>query len=129
MKVNAIAIVLIRDNKFLLGKRSPLKAVAGDYWCAISGRIEPGESQEDAVMREALEEIGVVVHPIRKITEFDKEERKSILHWWLVELVEGEPHIKNDENTELRWVTIEEMSSLQPIFQDDIEVYKKALII
>jgi 8-oxo-dGTP diphosphatase len=123
-KTQTIAIILKRADKFLLGKRSPTKSAAPNYWCPISGKIEDGETQSEAVIREAKEEIGVVVKPIRKITEFDIDDRRAVLHWWLVELVSGEPRICNDENSELRWVSVIEMHSLEPIFSEDIQVFQ-----
>ncbi|MGE3975144.1 MAG: NUDIX domain-containing protein [Bdellovibrionales bacterium] len=122
-QVQCVAVILQRGDRFLLGKRSPKKAVGPNYWCPISGKIEPGESEEAAVIREVQEELGIVVRPLKKITEFDIAERSARLHWWLSEIISGEPCLNNDENVELRWVTIEEMAKLTPIFQEDIDVY------
>ena len=35
----------------------------------MSGEVEAGESQEAAVAREAMEEVGLTVRPIRKVRE------------------------------------------------------------
>lgn len=52
-------IVIIQDQRVLLGKRSLWKKKAPGYWCPVSGHIERGESEEASVIREASEEIGL----------------------------------------------------------------------
>jgi 8-oxo-dGTP diphosphatase len=127
-KTQVVALTIIRQDRFLLGRRSLEKKVAPGYWCPISGKIEPGESEEQALIREAEEEIGVQVKPIKRIAEFDIEDRKSLLHWWLVELLAGEPQIKNGEHTELAWLTFDEILKLEPTFQEDISIYRSLLM-
>jgi 8-oxo-dGTP pyrophosphatase MutT (NUDIX family) len=123
---NAVMIILVRDDKYLLGKRSPWKEKAPGFWCPISGHVEPGESEEEAVRREAREEIGVCVEVIRKLTSLPTHDQKVMLHWWLVQLIEGEPRINNDENSELGWFTKKELGLLEPVFKEDIEILLKS---
>lgn len=123
-QTQVVAMTIKKGNTFLLGRRSLTKKVAPGYWCPISGKIEPGESEEQALVREAQEEIGVLIKPVKKIAKLDVENRKGILHWWLVELIKGEPHINNDEHSEIAWLTFDEILRLDPVFQDDIAVYR-----
>lgn len=74
--------------------------------------------------REAREEIGVRIKPIKKLTTLKSENRNSILHWWLVEVVQGEPRINNDEHTEIAWLDFDEILKIEPIFQEDIAIYR-----
>jgi len=56
-----------REGRFLLTSRPEGKVYAG-YWEFPGGKVEPGESVEEALRRELLEEIGVAigaVHPWR----------------------------------------------------------------
>ncbi|HEY3251006.1 MAG TPA: NUDIX domain-containing protein, partial [Ignavibacteria bacterium] len=59
--------------------------VAGGFWCPVSGRIENGETQQNAVIREALEEVGLNVKPIKKVWECEAEHGGYLLHWWTVD--------------------------------------------
>lgn len=118
----AVMIIIRRDGKFLLGKRSLNKAKAPGHWCPISGHIEAQESEEEAVIREAREEIGVDVCPVQKITETPTHDGSTLLHWWIVDLISGEPRINNEENSMVQWFTKEELRTLRPTFQEDIEI-------
>src|SRR5206468_2424577 len=57
-KREAVVAVLQRAGRVLVVKRGP-EAVLSGYWAPLSGRIEPGESQEQAVIREVREEVGL----------------------------------------------------------------------
>ena len=49
------------DGRYLLLQRSSTKDHAAGRWESVSGRLEQGEGFEDAVHREALEELGLNV--------------------------------------------------------------------
>lgn len=118
-------IIIEQDGRYLFGKRSTWKTQAAGYWCPISGHIEQGESQEAAVIREAWEEVGLIVKPYRKLTTIDSHDGTVALNWWVVKVIEGEAFLKNNEHSELKWVTIEEMSSLSPVFEEDIAIFQQ----
>ncbi len=119
-----VCAVIEREGRFLVGKRALFKSAPG-YWCPVSGAIQFGETEEQAVVREALEEMGVQVDPVRKICEMDTVDHKGRLHWWLARIISGEPRIANEEHTELKWATLEELRKLQPVFPEDLEVYEQ----
>ncbi|WP_425616521.1 (deoxy)nucleoside triphosphate pyrophosphohydrolase [Anatilimnocola sp. NA78] len=58
----AIAVVQYND-RFLIGQRPEGVALAG-LWEFPGGKIHPGETAEDAAVRECLEETGLVVEPL-----------------------------------------------------------------
>ena len=87
-KVVVVAAVLDREGRFLIGKRSPHKQSAPGYWCPISGRVEPGETQAEAVVREVREETGLRVRARSKVAECDTHDGSAIIHWWRVETLD-----------------------------------------
>jgi 8-oxo-dGTP pyrophosphatase MutT (NUDIX family) len=119
-----VVIVLQREQRFLVGQRAAHKPAAG-YWTQISGKVEPGESQEQTVVREAMEEIGCVVRPLEKLQELPSANGKYLLHYWRAEIVEGEPAICDDEIEDLRWLTLAELLLLSPIFQEDVDLFER----
>jgi 8-oxo-dGTP diphosphatase len=50
------------DGKYLLLQRSATKDVGAGQWECVTGRLEQGESFEQAVRREVFEELGLAVH-------------------------------------------------------------------
>lgn len=58
----AVGVLLRPDGCFLLTSRPPGKVYAG-YWEFPGGKLEPGESVEQALARELQEELGLVIDP------------------------------------------------------------------
>ena len=121
-----VVIVLQREQRFLIGQRAAHKPAAG-YWTQISGEVEAGETQQQTVVREAMEELGCVVRPTQKLQELPSANGKFLLHYWRAEIVEGEPAICDDEIRELRWLTVEELQALSPVFQEDVDLFERLL--
>lgn len=115
-----VVIVLPRDGRYLFIKRAAGVPLPG-RWGPVSGRIEFGEPQEQTVVREAREEVGVEVRPIRKLQEGRSEDGRFLLHYWLAELVSGEPWCASpDEVADLAWLDLEQIRALTGTFPQDI---------
>ncbi len=122
---DAVAVVIKKNEKFLLIKRAK-KDAAVDYWCPITGAVEAGETQEDAVTREAHEEMGIRVQPIKKVWECFTEDRRYRLHWWFVKLVNDEIKVNTAEVKDYRWLSFEEMQGIGKMFEADLSFFQKA---
>ena len=88
----AVVDSLVAPTRMLVAQRSEPQTVAG-MWEFPGGKVEPGESCEQALVRELQEEVGIT--PLGA-TLFDKLEyqfpdRHITLWFWLVENWEGEP--------------------------------------
>jgi mutator protein MutT len=125
MLSDAIVAVITRDDKILLIERAPRGLYSG-YWAPVSGKVEPGESQEEAVVRESMEEVGLTVRPVGKVWENITTSGTYRLYWWLAEYVSGELVLDKREATDARWVTVEEISAFK-IFEGDRDFYEKVL--
>ncbi len=67
----SLIIPVASDNKFLFSRRAKDKLPFPDTWvCAIGGKVNDGESFEDAAKREMREEAGVEVL-LRKVCSFE----------------------------------------------------------
>lgn len=122
---DVVVAVLERDERFLLGQRSPHKA-AGGYWCPITGGVERGETQAEAVVREVREETGLAVRAVAKVAECDTHDGRCLMHWWRVLTLDDRPaRLENDEHTALAWVTLDEMKRLSPVFLEDVAIFER----
>ncbi|HEY2990431.1 MAG TPA: NUDIX domain-containing protein [Candidatus Binatia bacterium] len=125
MLSDAIVSVITNGDKILLIERASGTLYKG-YWAPVSGKVEPGESEEAAVARESMEEVGLTVRPVRKVWENITTSGTYRLHWWLAEYVSGELVLDKREATDARWVTVREISGFK-IFEGDREFYDAVL--
>ena len=76
-------------------------------WTLPKGKLDPGETFEEAALREVCEETGLrcsLVRELRSTHSTDGKGRPKIVRYWLME-VEGGEFTPNDEVDELRWMT------------------------
>ena len=78
----AVGVLVRADGALLLSTRPPGKAYAG-YWEFPGGKIEAGESVEQALRRELIEELGITIGAAQpwKVTEYDYPHALVRLHW------------------------------------------------
>ena len=126
MLLDAIVAVITNGDKVLLIQRAPTVR-GGGYWAPVSGEVEPGESQEAAVAREAMEEVGLAVRPLRKVWENISSRGTFRLHWWLAEYVGGELVLEKREVSAARWLTVDEICKMDGTFEGDREFFQKVL--
>lgn len=118
-KAEAVIALLRKADRYLIILRAQ-QVSSGGYWAPLSGRIEPGETQADAVVREVREEIGLTVEPVAKVWECDTDDGRYVLHWWTAEPVDsGELKLDPAEVADVRWVTPAEFLQLEPTFEGD----------
>jgi 8-oxo-dGTP diphosphatase len=123
-----VGALFIEDGKVLLGLRAPWKKTWALHWDTIGGRVEDGESLEQALVREAREEVGVTPTQfklIAKVKERQPERYGEALHHVYVVTAwrGGEPANVCDEHTELRWFGVSEMRLLKNIVDCDYPLF------
>ena len=101
----AACALLDADNRVLIAQRPPGKAMAG-LWEFPGGKVEPGETPEDAVIREMAEELGVnVTKPcLAPLTfaSFDYPDFHLLMPLYVCRRWEGMPVAR--EHSALKWV-------------------------
>ena len=87
----AVGILLRPDGAMLLSTRPPGKPYEG-YWEFPGGKLEAGETVEQALRRELIEELGVTIGAasVWKVTEHDYPHALVRLHWCKVREWTGE---------------------------------------
>jgi 8-oxo-dGTP diphosphatase len=127
------ALFISSDGKVLLGLRAASKKVWPRHWDTIGGRVEDGESLDEALIREVQEEVGVTPTQFRRVASVRErwpEAYGQALHhiYAVTEWKGGEPTNVCDEHTEIRWFTIEEMLLLTSIVDCDYPRYSRLAI-
>jgi len=101
-RIHAVVVIIQRSDAFLFVKRSDYTEAASGYWCPVSGRIEENETQQDALKREVMEEVGLEVVAVEKVCEVPSADDRFVLHYWTAEIIAGEAGICSHEATEMK---------------------------
>lgn len=117
--VRVTAAVICRENKVLATQRG-----YGDYkdwWEFPGGKIESGESPEQALKREILEELAAEISVGRKImtVEYDYPTFHLSMDCFVCTLIRGEPELLEHEAA--KWLSRSELDSV-PWLPADREV-------
>lgn len=122
----AIVAILRRADRLLAIRRGPTVSRPG-YWQPLSGKVEAGETQEEALVREIREEVGLSAAPLAKVWESETDDGLFRLHWWTADAPVGEVVPDPVEVGDFRWVTPEEFLTLNPVFDGDREFFEHIL--
>jgi 8-oxo-dGTP diphosphatase len=83
-------------------------------WSLPKGKLDPGETDEEAALREVDEETGLrcrLGEELPAVSYTDRHGRPKVVRYWLM-VCEGGDFRPNDEVDELRWVRGEEAERL-----------------
>lgn len=104
------AAILDGRGRVLAAQRAEPPTLAGG-WEFPGGKVEPGESDEDALIRECEEELGVVVELAGRLgPDLPLRGGRGVLRVWCATLVNGEPRAL--EHTALRWLDATELDDV-----------------
>ncbi|MBE5799830.1 MAG: (deoxy)nucleoside triphosphate pyrophosphohydrolase [Clostridiales bacterium] len=110
--IEVVAALIWRGDRFLACQRPPEKA-RGLLWEFVGGKVESGESGPQALVRECQEELGVTLDVGDAFMDVTHEYPDLTVHLTLyeAEIAKGEPRMI--EHHDIRWVTVEEMDTLE----------------
>lgn len=110
-QIPVVGAVIVREGRILCARRAPGGA-AGGLWEFPGGKIEPGETPREALVREIAEELccQIVVGAEVATTTHADDVADVTLTTFRCELVSGEPVLT--EHTEIRWLAPADLTSL-----------------
>jgi 8-oxo-dGTP diphosphatase len=112
LMVEVVAALIWDQDKFLICRRPAHKARAL-LWEFAGGKVEPGETKEQALIRECREELAVTLEVGEAFMDVAHEYPDLSVHLTVfhARIIDGEP--RKIEHKELRWITPAELSKYE----------------
>lgn len=110
--INVVAAIIEKENKILITKRN-LKKSQGGLWEFPGGKIEEGETKQEALKREIKEELDLDIEVYEQVTEkvHHYPDKDINLISFKCKIISGE--LKLIEHEEYKWVLPGEMSQYE----------------
>ncbi|HZX39044.1 MAG TPA: (deoxy)nucleoside triphosphate pyrophosphohydrolase [Streptomyces sp.] len=126
-RVVVVAGAVFDRGRLLAARRSAPEELAG-RWELPGGKLEPGESPEQALVRELREELGVETEPLARIPGEWALGPGRVLQVWTARLLSGEPQPLEDHDA-LRWLAPHETDAVDWLDQDRPAVSEAARLL
>lgn len=122
--IEVVAAVMVRDGKYFATQRG--YGEFKDYWEFPGGKVEPGESREEALVREIREELDTDIRVDAFLTTVNCEYPSFHLtmHCYRCSVVSGSLVLK--EHKSAAWLRLEELDSVAWL-PADVEVVKEII--
>ena len=124
--VEVVAALIWQGDKFMICQRPAHKA-RGLLWEFVGGKVEPGETKEQALIRECQEELAVTLAVGDAFMDVVHEYPDLTVHLTLFNaiIVEGEPVML--EHNDIKWIKPSEIPSYEfcPADEEILESIKK----
>lgn len=122
--IEVVAAIIKKQDKIFITRRS--YGEFEDMWEFPGGKIELGESREEALIREVKEELELDINNLEYLTtvEYDYPNFHLTMHCFICEICGGE--LVLNAHNDAKWVSLEELST-QKWVPADVEVVEKIL--
>lgn len=119
------AALIWNGDKFMICQRPAHKSNAL-LWEFVGGKLEPGETKEDALIRECMEELGVTIAVGEEFFDIVHTYPDITVHLTLFNatITDGTPKLL--EHNDLKWITPEEIPQYKFCPADD-EILKRIM--
>lgn len=118
-----VAALIWDKDKFMICQR-PANKARGLLWEFVGGKVEPGETKEQATIRECREELAITLSVGEVFMDVSHEYPDITVHLTLFNaaVAEGKPQML--EHNDIRWITPEEIPQYE-FCPADVEILKK----
>ena len=124
-----VAALIWQGDKFMICQRPAHKA-RGLLWEFVGGKVEPGETKEQALIRECREELAVTLDVGEVFMDVTHEYPDLTVHLTLFNATIAEGELQKLEHNDIQWITPSEILNYEFCPADEeilakiCEVYK-----
>ena len=104
-----VVAALIWDKDRFLACQRPAHKARGLLWEFVGGKVEAGETRQEALIRECREELGIIVKPLDVFMEVTHEYPDLTVHLILFNAVISQVTIQLLEHVDARWLSPHEI--------------------
>ena len=110
-RIEVVAAIIRKEGKVFATQRG--YGEWKDWWDFPGGKMEPGETPEEALRREILEELSteINVEELLCTVEYDYPAFHLTMHCYLCSLTTDDLHL--NEHEAARWLAMDELNSVQ----------------
>ena len=122
--IEVVAAIIKKEDKIFITRRS--YGEFKDMWEFPGGKIEAGETKEEALIREIKEELELDINNLEYLTtvEYDYPNFHLVMHCFICEICGGRLNL--NVHSDAKWVSLNELLS-QNWIPADIQVVEKIL--
>ncbi|MBB1199551.1 pyrimidine (deoxy)nucleoside triphosphate diphosphatase [Enterobacteriaceae bacterium 89] len=110
--IDVVAAIIEKDGLILLAQR-PVTADQAGMWEFPGGKVEAGETQPQALVRELREELGIETKPVGYVASHQREVSGRIIHLHAWHVVGYRGELTAHEHSQLAWVLPEQAFSYE----------------
>lgn len=107
--VEVVAALIWKEDRFLICQR-PANKARPLLWEYVGGKVEPGETKEEALIRECKEELDITVSVGTSFLDVYHEYPDISIHLTLFNATIADGEIKLLEHNDYRWITPAEIT-------------------
>ena len=124
--INVVAAAIEKDGKFFCAQRPEGKSLGG-FWEFPGGKLETGESPEQALIREIKEELNSEIEIVTYINEasYDYDFGTVVMKTYHAKLISGNLELLEHQNS--TWLAPNELDTLNwdPVYRPAIDILTK----
>ena len=119
-RMTEVVAALIWDNDKFMACQRPAHKARGLLWEFVGGKVEPGETKQQALIRECREELAVTLEVGDEFMDVTHEYPDLTVHLTLFHAAIREGVPQKLEHNDIRWITVDEIDRYEFCPADEV---------